>query len=72
MKVHYYPETDSLYLELRGSAASVETREVAPGVNADFDETGALIGFDIDEASAKLDVTTLETIALPLTSLKAA
>lgn len=36
MKLHYYPETDSLYIELRDDA-SVETREVADGVNADFD-----------------------------------
>ena len=70
MKLHYYPETDSLYIELRSEAGS-ETREVAPGVNADFDAQGTIVGLDIDGAS-KLDLTTLEAIDIPLTALKAA
>jgi uncharacterized protein YuzE len=71
MKLHYYPETDSLYIELR-DAASIETREVADGVNADFDEDGNIVGLDIDGASNKLDLGSLETTALPFASLKAA
>jgi len=54
MNLHYYPETDSLYIELR-DIASVETREIADGVNADFDDAGEVAGFDIDGASGKLD-----------------
>jgi uncharacterized protein YuzE len=71
MKLHYYPETDSLYIELRDVPAS-DTREIASGLNADFDEKGNVVGFDIDGASKKLDLATLETIALPLESLRAA
>ena len=71
MKLHYYPETDSLYIELR-EGASVETREIADGLNADFGIDGVVVGLDIDGASTKLDLATLETIALPLASLKAA
>lgn len=71
MKLHYYPETDSLYIELRREPAS-ETREIAQGFNADFDEAGNLVGLDIDGASGKLDLGTLETVALPFGSLKAA
>ncbi|MDO7842629.1 DUF2283 domain-containing protein [Sphingomonas immobilis] len=71
MKLHYYPETDSLYIELR-EAAGTETREIADGVNADFDADGAVVGIDIDHASTKLDLTTLETSALPFRDLKAA
>ncbi|MGN6850148.1 MAG: DUF2283 domain-containing protein [Sphingomicrobium sp.] len=70
MKLHYYPETDSLYIELR-SEPGAETREVAPGVNADFDADGTIVGLDIDGAS-KLDLSTLEAIDVPLTALKAA
>ena len=33
MKLHYYPETDSLYIELK-AAPGAETREVAPGLNS--------------------------------------
>ena len=71
MKLHYYPETDSLYIELRGQPAT-ETREISAGFNADFGEDGDLVGLDIDGASRKLDLTTLETISLPFGSLKAA
>ena len=71
MKLHYYPETDSLYIELRGTP-SVETREIASGLNADFDGQGNVVGLDIDGASTKLDLGTLEAISLPIASLKAA
>lgn len=71
MKLHYYPETDSLYIELK-SGPGTETREVAPGVNADFDDDGAVVGLDIDHASGKLDLTTLETVALPFGATRAA
>lgn len=71
MKLHYYPETDSLYIELRAEP-SAETREVADGLNADFDAAGNVVGLDIDGASKKLDLATLETIALPIGTLKAA
>jgi uncharacterized protein YuzE len=70
MKLHYYPETDSLYIELREGAAT-ETREIAEGLNADFNGEGEVIGLDIDGAS-KLDLGTLEAISLPIVSLKAA
>jgi uncharacterized protein YuzE len=70
MKLHYYPETDSLYIELRAEPGA-ETREVAPGVNADFGVEGTIVGLDIDGAS-KLDLSSLEAIGVPLSALKAA
>lgn len=71
MKLHYYPETDSLYIELSGGTVA-ETREIADGLNADLDSSGVVVGLDIDRASRTLDLSTLESIALPLTSLRAA
>ncbi|MBX9665771.1 DUF2283 domain-containing protein [Novosphingobium sp.] len=71
MKLHYYPDTDSLYIEL-SAQPSAETREIASGFNADFDLAGNLVGLDIDGASGKLDLTTLETVSLPFGTLKAA
>ena len=65
MKLHYYPETDSLYIELT-DAISFETREIADGLNIDFDASGAVVGIDIDHASRKLDLTEVATTALPL------
>jgi uncharacterized protein YuzE len=71
MKLHYYPETDSLYIELK-STPGHEVREIAEGLNVDLDANGAVVGFDIDHASTTLDLSTLETVALPLTKLRAA
>ena len=71
MKLHYYPETDSLYIEL-GAGASAETREITHGLNVDFDAAGNVVGLDIDGASGKLDLSSLEAIDLPIASLKAA
>ena len=58
-------ETDSLYIELN-SAAGIETREIVDGLNVDLDANGDVVGFDIDRASGKLDLSRVETIALPL------
>ena len=64
MKLHYYPETDSLYIELK-SGPGVETREVSDGLNVDLDADGGVVGLDIDRAS-RLDLQTIETVALPV------
>ena len=71
MELHYYPETDSLYIELK-SEPGAETREVAPGLNVDLDAAGDVVGFDIDGASRRLDLSTVETVALPIRTTKAA
>jgi uncharacterized protein YuzE len=69
MKLHYYPETDSLYIDL-SATPSAESVEVSEGVVLDFDSAGNLVGIDIEHASKKLDLTTLEAQALPATRLK--
>ena len=71
MKLHYYAETDSLYIELF-AAPGAETREVGEGVNIDLAADGSIVGIDIDRASTKLDLATLETEGLPILKLKAA
>lgn len=71
MKLHYYPETDSLYIELKPEPGA-ETREIADGLNVDLDAAGEVVGFDIDHASRRLDLSTLETVALPLRTTSAA
>ena len=69
MKLHYYIETDSLYIDLSSSVA-VDSREIAEGLVIDFDAKGNVTGIDVDHASEKLDLRTLETVALPLTATR--
>jgi uncharacterized protein YuzE len=64
MKLHYYPETDSLYIELKATPGT-EAREIVTGLVVDLDADGNVVGLDIDRASSKLDLTKVETVALP-------
>lgn len=64
MKLSYYPETDSLYIDL-SERPSAETREIAEGVNLDYDASGNLVGIDIDNASAKVELKALLLSRLP-------
>jgi uncharacterized protein YuzE len=64
MKLHYYPETDSLYINL-SDGSSVESQEIRPGVVLDFDAQGKLVGIDLDHASDHVGLSTLEIEDLP-------
>jgi len=64
MKITYYPETDSMYMDL-SPKDSVESREVSPGVVLDYDVEGNLTGIDIDNASRKLDLHELILNKIP-------
>ena len=68
MKFHYYPETDSLYIDL-SEKVSANSKEAAPGVVLDFDAEGHLVGIDIDHASKIVDLSRLEAESLPIASL---
>ena len=65
MKINYYPETDSLYIDL-SHKTSVESREVSNGIVLDYDESGDLVGIDIDHASKKLDMREVVLGHLPV------
>ena len=68
MKIHYYPDTDSLYIDL-SEKPSTDSTEVAPGIILDFDENGQLVGIDIDHASKVANLSTLEAKSLPVQTL---
>ena len=59
MKLHYYPETDSAYIEF-SKKPGAETREVADGLNVDLGVNGELIGIEIENASKHLDSSVIE------------
>jgi uncharacterized protein YuzE len=71
MKLHYYPETDSLYIDLN-SKPGADSREIVDGLVADVDENGNVVGLDIQHASEKLDLRTLEAVSLPTLTTKIA
>lgn len=69
MKLNYYPDTDSLYIDL-SSKPGVTSEEISEGVVLDYDSEGNLTGIDIDHASLKLDLKELGLSKLPVTLQK--
>ncbi len=65
MKLHYYPETDSLYIDL-ATAVSSDSKEVADGLVVDFDDAGHVVGLDIQDASKRLDLSEVLVDHLPM------
>jgi uncharacterized protein YuzE len=64
MKIAYYPETDSMYIDF-SAKQSAKSKEVSPGVVLDYDSGGNLVGIDIDNATHKLDLKELILSKIP-------
>ncbi len=64
MRLNYYPETDSLYIDL-SSKPSTESIEVSDGIVIDYDEDGHVTGIDVDNASHKIDLNEIILNKLP-------
>jgi uncharacterized protein YuzE len=64
MKLNYYADTDSLYIDL-SEQPSAESREISEGVVLDYDSAGNLVGIDIDNASTRVQMNTLILSKLP-------
>jgi len=64
MKMKYYKDTDSLYIDL-SEKSSAESLEIAPGIVVDFDENNNIVGIDIDRASQILNLSELEISSIP-------
>lgn len=65
MKLNYYSDTDSLYIDL-SLTKSVDSKEVSQGVVIDYDSSGAITGIDIDNASKILNLKELTMSHLPI------
>lgn len=72
MKLKYYKETDSLYIDL-SSKTSTDSQEISEGIVLDYDNEGNIVGIDIDNASKKVDLkeVILSKIPADLESLTA-
>jgi uncharacterized protein YuzE len=64
MELNYYPETDSLYINL-SEQPSVESQEISEGILLDYDAEGRLVGIDIDNASNKVEMEKLILSKIP-------
>ncbi|MFH1739296.1 MAG: DUF2283 domain-containing protein [bacterium] len=64
MRIEYFPDTDSLYIELANRPGS-DTREIEEGIILDVDDQGRAVGLDIDQASKHLDLNRLNLRRIP-------
>ena len=62
MKLEFDPNADAAYFEI--SAAQVErTEEIEPGINADYDSEGHLVGIEVLTVSKRNLIDSLDKVA---------
>jgi uncharacterized protein YuzE len=65
MKIEYDPERDLLYIWFgAGGTKAAETVTVTPGVHADFDAQGKLVGLEVIDAREVLGQSLQVEVAL--------
>jgi uncharacterized protein YuzE len=59
VKIRYFRETDTLYIEFR-EAPVAETRDLDENTQVDFDERGGMCAMTIERASERADLPALD------------
>ncbi len=65
MKLEYFAKEDMLYITM-GNHPSIESEEIKKDFVFDFDESGSVIGIEIEHASKYFNIQELEIVGLPL------
>ena len=65
MKFSYYPDTDTLYIDLLDRPGS-DVEEIATDFVVDVDASGRPVGIEIEHASERTDLSRLEVEGLRL------
>ena len=59
MKIRYFHDTDTLYIEFRETEVS-ETRDLDENTQIDLDERGNLCGLTLEHASERADLSGID------------
>ena len=59
MKIRYFRDTDTLYIEFR-EARATETRDLDENTQIDFDANGSICALTLEHASLRADLPELE------------
>ena len=65
MKLSYFKDTDTLYIEL-SEGSSIESQEMSPGIVFDYDGQDKVIGIEIEGASKHTDLNFMEEDTLKI------
>ena len=71
MKIQYFPDTDTLYIDL-ADRPSTESEVISESVVVDMDGDGKPVGITIEHYSQTADSTAIETILPALSASVAA
>jgi uncharacterized protein YuzE len=61
MKIQYFPDTDTLYIDL-ADRPGIESEVINESLIVDLDEAGKPVGITIEHYSQTADSTTIETL----------
>ncbi len=59
MKIRYFRDTDTLYIEFR-QAAVTETRDLDENTQIDLEKGGSLCGLTLEHASTRADLSAID------------
>ena len=71
MKIQYFPETDTLAIELSDRAV-VETEAITEDLILDYDDQGKVVAITLDNCSKNVDRGDLEVLTVPLLGARVA
>jgi len=69
VRIEYFPDTDTLYIELT-ERPGADAREIGDGIVIDVDDDAHPVGIEIDQASRRLDLRTLDLRRIPFEAEK--
>ena len=64
MKIRYFRDTDTLYIEFRPAQVS-ETRDLDEGTQIDVDESGSICAITVEHASRRADLPSVDYEQVP-------
>lgn len=67
MRFEYFPETDTLYIQLQ-EGPGADAQEVAPNIVLDYNEAGEVIGIEIEHASERTDLKNFQMASFPIST----
>lgn len=67
MKIQYFPETDTLAIELTSKTVA-STDAITDDLILDYDDHGKVVAITIDNYSKNVDAVNLQALNLPLLS----
>lgn len=70
MKIQYFADTDTLYFDLMAGPSS-QTEAINDNLIVDFNADHNVVGITLEHASQTIDLSSIETIDLPLAIARA-